>query len=156
MPEGRRVYRSSAPNYRGSDATQRLTNDAVKFLQENRISGIISFSGLPYTPAELFLLGAAGIEYRHLPIPDFEAASLDQLLAAYNFVVDQGDDGGTLFHCGYGHGRTGTGITGIQLHTTHGENPDKSTWELENHVETPAQVAVLAKLRDSFRDSEAT
>ena len=141
-----RLYRSSAPYY----PSQKITGDAIKFLKDNKISVIISFNQNSYTAAEITLLKNADITYHHLPVVDFQAATLEQLRDAYA-VIDKLDSGtNVIVHCGYGHGRTGTGITGIQLQYTKGADPPEADWGKVNRVETAAQMAVLRELRDSY------
>jgi len=143
---GQRLFRSSAPNYDGTDSTQRLTQSAVDFLVNQGINGIISFNSLRYTEQELGRLNEAGITYLHLPVVDFTAPTIQQLQAAIKFY-QANTQGGTLVHCGYGHGRTGTGVTALQLFATRGENPSESSWKTDNHVEEENQVEVLRELR---------
>ena len=144
-----RLFRSSAPNYdlSGRDVVQHFTQEAVDFLIQNAINGIISFNSHPYSDAAQALLGAANIAYLHLPVEDFAPPTIEQLAQAYNFYRDRRC---TLMHCGYGHGRTGVGVTGLQLHVTSGQNPLEDHWRHHNHVERPGQMAVLRRLRDSF------
>ncbi|TDL21207.1 phosphatases II [Rickenella mellea] len=154
LPPSHRVFRSSAPNYMGSDDTQRLTSDAVEFLKETDINTIMSFNRFPYSDAELATLSNAGITYRHFPVDDFTSPSLDQLRDAYEFMLDRPGGSGILIHCGYGHGRTGTVVTGLQLHFTRGESPVVSVWPAVNGVETRGQIEVLTSLRDSLKDDQ--
>ena len=146
-PTSCHLYRSSAPYY----FSQKITGDAIKFLKDHEISVIISFNEYSYTVDEITLLKNADISYHHFPVMDFQAATLEQLLDAYA-VINKLDSGkGVIVHCGYGHGRTGTGITGIQLQYTEGANPPEADWVKVNHVERPVQMAVLKKLRDSYK-----
>lgn len=148
IPTSRRLYRSSAPYY----FDQKITTDAIKFLEDNKITVIISFNEHSYTADEITLLKDAGITYHHLVVKDFQAATLEQLRDAHAITDSDKLDSGTgiLVHCGYGHGRTGTGITGIQLQYTEGANPPEADWAKVNHVESPVQIAVLRELRDSY------
>lgn len=149
IPTSRRLYRSSAPYY----FDQKITPDAIKFLEDNNITVIISFNDYSYTADEITLLKDAGITYHHFGVRDFHAATLEQLRDAYAVIDSDNLDIGTgiLVHCGYGHGRTGTGITGIQLQYTEGANPPEADWDMVNHVERDAQMAVLRQVRDSYK-----
>ncbi|KAI0933040.1 hypothetical protein AcW1_000019 [Taiwanofungus camphoratus] len=141
------IYRSSAPGYNGRDEIQTLTADAVHFLVEREITGIVSFNAFPYADAAQRLLTDSGISYLHLPVRDFAAASANDLKRAYDFVAGRKT---TLIHCGYGHGRTGTGVTAVQLHLTRGLNPPESEWMSVNHVEEEEQMSVLRQIRKTY------
>jgi Tyrosine phosphatase family len=138
---GKSLYRSSAPNYSGRDCTQRLTPAAVGYLTDNGIDSIISFNEHPYKEDEQELLRNAKINYLHLAVKDYDAPTLGQLEDAIAFFANAGQQS-TLIHCGYGRGRTGTGVTALQLHATRGRKPDESEWK----VETEPQYAVLRQL----------
>ena len=83
VPAGRHLFRSSAPNYDGEDSSQRLTQTAVDFLVKKGINSIISFNQFSYGEDLITsLLEPAHIAYRHLPVNDFQAPTLDQLKGA--------------------------------------------------------------------------
>jgi protein tyrosine phosphatase len=146
IPPDHQLYRASAPNYAGG-TTQFLTEAAVQFLSDRGIDSIISFNEHPYNAAALQLLEDANVDYIHLRVVDFTAPTLDQLRNANEFFLQHK---ATLIHCGYGHGRTGTGVTALQLYATKGSAPVETDWNMENHVESIAQIKVLQNLRDSF------
>ena len=153
LKEGRKVYRSSAPNYQGYDESQMLTPTAVKFLTDNNVYSIISFNRQPYNSSEKELLEAENIKYLHLPVQDFTPPTIDQLKEAIAFFnsPELTPSTGTLIHCGYGKGRTGTAVTAMQLDATGGKDPDESMWQSENHVERPAQMAILREYKAKLR-----
>jgi len=97
------------------------------------------------------------IAYLHLHVDDWCAPTLEQLKQANEFFVGKSS---TLLHCGYGHGRTGTGVTGLQICTTNGQtlNPFASTWwgSRGNHVEKRRQMSVLAELRNDLLQNRST
>lgn len=148
VPSGHKLYRSSSPNYLGNDITQMLTSTAVKHLADQGIDSIISFNRYPYIDSEKQLLVDANISYLHLPVKDFSPPTLAQLESAIAFFNDP-QQHSTLIHCGFGHGRTGTAVTALQLSTMLGIKPTEKEWE-ENHVETPEQMAVLRQFRDQL------
>lgn len=152
IPAGRRLFRASAPNYDRTvgDSSQNLTQTAVDFLRSKGITRIISFTKIKYNQAEIKRATAAGISYHHLPVEDFTAATPEQLESAFR-LFSETPNTSTLVHCGFGHGRTGTCVTAIQLYTTQGVSPTESTWQTVNHVETDAQVEVLKQVRDSLQ-----
>ncbi|KDR84168.1 hypothetical protein GALMADRAFT_236857 [Galerina marginata CBS 339.88] len=150
IPPTHRLYRASAPNYLFNDITQQLTESASAFLVSHHITRIISLTQPKYTDSELEALDKAGIQYLHLPVKDFTAPTLDQLASAAEFFW--GAEGtGTLVHCGYGHGRTGTCVTALQLFVTRGESPPEEEWRGVNRVEKDVQVDVLREYREKVR-----
>jgi hypothetical protein len=151
VTDGHKLYRSSAPNYKHGDYTQKLTPAAVEYLTDNGIDSIISFNEYPYKEDEKQLLADANISYLHLAVEDLAAPTIPQLESAFTFFADLKRHS-TLVHCGYGRGRTGTGVTALQLYTTRGVKPIESDWQ-GNYVETPEQMAVLRQLRDKLRNS---
>jgi protein-tyrosine phosphatase len=152
--EGHNLYRSSSPNYRGYDESQTLTPTAVKFLKDNGTDSIISFNKHPYNDYEKELLDNEMIQYLHLPVQDFTAATVKQLENAIAFFNDP-EHRSTLVHCGYGKGRTGTAVTALQLDATGGNEPDESVWQSENHVERPVQMEVLKKLKAKIKEDNS-
>jgi protein tyrosine phosphatase len=145
---GRHLFRSSAPNYSGTDSSQDLTQAAVDFLVQKGINRIISLNHNKYKPAELDRLRQANIEYCPIPVVDFSAPTLAQLKEAIAFFMEKPVT--TLVHCGYGHGRTGTCVTALQIGATKGNAPPEADWEPVNHVETDAQKIVLRQLRATY------
>ncbi|KAJ8515897.1 hypothetical protein ONZ45_g6746 [Pleurotus djamor] len=112
---------------------------SVRYLVDLGINGIISLNEFPYKYSEKGLLNAFGIDYLHLPIRDYSTPTLNDMDDAYDFFLKHRS---TLVHCGYGHGRTGTMITTLQLCCTDGRYPREYDWE-RNHVETPGQRQFL-------------
>ncbi len=151
VSSGHRLFRSSAPNYveSGGDGSQNLTPTAAKFLQEQGITGVISFNQNRYIDAQIQMLQGYNIVYLHLPVKDFTAPTIQQLDSAIEFYRPDSNPS-VLMHCGYGWGRTGTGITALQLFKTKGANPPESEWQKVNHVERPVQMEVLREKRDSL------
>lgn len=145
----RQLFRASAPNYNG--ISQHLTQAAVDFLTGKHINRIISLNKFRYGDAELSLLEPAGIEYLHLPVEDFTAPSLDQLLRAIAFY-NREPSANILVHCGAGYGRTGTCITALQLFQLSGASPPESEWQSVNCVETDEQMEILRELRQHYQD----
>lgn len=145
VPSDRALYRASSPNYQGYDTTQRLTQLSVDFLSHMHVKGVISFNQYPYTSEEKARLDVASIAYLHLPVQDYHAATRAQLEAANEFFLGHKC---VLVHCGYGYGRTGTGVTAIQLYHTNGRLPIKADWKSVNHVEKDEQVAILSELAE--------
>ncbi|KAF4578239.1 hypothetical protein EYR40_001596 [Pleurotus pulmonarius] len=144
IPSEHKLFRASSPNYTGFDGSLRLTPAALQFIKTQGIVGLVSFNQCSYTDAEQKSLKEAGISFLHLPVKDFTAASPDQLDQLYRFFLEHD---ATLVHCGYGHGRTGTGVTAIQLYQTSGKHPREEEWGPTNHVEKEVQMDALRELR---------
>jgi protein tyrosine phosphatase len=143
-PGERPLARASAPNYDdgiGLDNTQSMDDAAVQFLVAHGITNVISMNGIELSDEEKKRLSAHSISYTHLPVVDFQAPTLSQLEQAQHSYTSHSS---TLVYCGYGHGRTGTVISALQLYwgqdRTHG---DYRT----NHAETEGQMDVLDQLR---------
>lgn len=141
---GHKLYRASCPNYyKGKgDKSQNLTPRAVKFLVDEGINGIISFNENKYDAAEQKRLKAANIRYCWLPVIDYNAQTMDQLKTALKFHRDT-PGAVTLVHCGFGWGRTGVGVTALQLVVGKGVRPAKTTWKVKNHIEKECQFDAL-------------
>lgn len=139
-----RLARSSSPNYDGYDKSQHMDDAAVQFLLLHKISNVISMNQYRLSPAEERRLTDKGISYKHLGVQDYRAPTLYDLEQAQHSFTSHSI---TLVHCGYGHGRTGTVITALQMYwgqdRTHGDYR-------ANHVETPEQMAVLDQLRKNL------
>ena len=144
---GRTIYRASCPNYQTS---QGLTQEAVDWLKQNEVSSIISFNAVPYNQAELDRLNAAGISYRHYKTEDFTSPSTKDLKEAAAFH-ESFPTAVTLIHCGYGHGRTGTGVSAIQLYVSDGVCPTEQQWVIDNKVETKGQIESLRGLAAYYK-----
>lgn len=137
-----RVHRlagSSRPGGRGND---RLEADLAE-LQSHGIGAIVSMTE---TPIDRFAVEAAGMTYTHIPVIDFTAPTLPQILAALDFIdIAHADDRPVLVHCAAGQGRSAT-ILGTWL-IRNGATADEAIAELrtvcEQAVENELQVACL-------------
>lgn len=157
VPSGHKLYRASAPNYKTSDRDQDLTQAAVNFLVSQGIDSIISFNEYEYTAVEKKRLTDAkpAIKYLHLKLGDFKPPTLAQFAQANTFFLSNKS---TLVHCGYGWGRTGTGVTGLQIYTEKDKKtlqPLASLWPTllangGNNVEKRVQVSILSEQRNLF------
>jgi len=144
---GRTIYRASCPNY---GASRELTQKAVDWLKQNEVNSIISFNSVPYNQAELDRLNAAGISYRHYETEDWTSPSIKDLKEAAAFH-ESFPTAVTLVHCGYGHGRTGTGVSAIQLYASDGVWPLEHQWMIDNKVEAIGQVESLRELAAYYK-----
>ncbi len=136
----RQLARASAPSYNGHDSDQSMTPRAVQFLLDHGINNVISLNQFSLSDDEIGLLNGNQIEYTHLEVKDFQPPTLAQLEA----VISLASSGRvTLVYCGYGHGRTGTAISALQI--SMGRRLSHVDYE-GNHVETEAQMQVLDQL----------
>lgn len=152
IPSGKKLFRASAPNYKGvhdSDHTQNLTQKSVDFLLSQGVNAIISFNEFSYSEEMKKRLGTK-IQYRHFSTKDGAAPKLQDLKDAVTFFRGL-SHAVPVVHCGFGHGRTGTGVTAIQLGSTKGASPTEDRWEPDNFVEKPAQMQVLRDVRAYYQ-----
>ena len=154
VPSGHKLYRASTPNYHTKDSDQDLTQKAVDFLVSQGIDSIIGYNECEYKAVEKERLAKAKppIQYLHLKLGDFKPPTLAQLKQANDFFLKNES---TLVHCGYGHGRSGTGVTGLQVYAEDGKSlrPLAKSWVTPlssggNNVETREQVSILAEQRN--------
>lgn len=136
IPNTDKLYRSSAPYYNGQDSDQRLTDASIKFLQDKKIEHVISLNSQANNATIKDKLTAAKIAYTALPVVDFHAPTLANLQTGNQEY--QKHRSGTLVWCGFGWGRTGTMVTGLQIYAEKAKpKPTKLTHSdyEKNHVE---------------------
>ncbi|KAJ7638089.1 protein-tyrosine phosphatase-like protein [Mycena rosella] len=144
------LARSSAPNYNGEDSDQRMDVRAIEQLVKLGVKSIISLNEHVLLKDEIEGLTRKGITYFHSPIVDFSVPTVDRMQNIFREFVrnrDQNPPRSSLVYCGYGHGRTGTVITGIQMLLGR-RFPNRAAYR-DNHVETGAQMDFL----DAFQKS---
>lgn len=154
MSPGDGLARSSAPNYQGEDSDQKITPDTIAAFRLYNVTHVISANHEANDETIKKALADAGIDYTPLPVPDFEAATAQDFQRGWDAFVQHRSTGNTLVWCGYGHGRTGTMITALQIHAEH-ERGEMHTWThqdyVRNHVETAEQEARLNQLQETLR-----
>ncbi|KAJ8521718.1 hypothetical protein ONZ45_g1620 [Pleurotus djamor] len=153
---GHRLFRSSCPGYTGSDASQTMTPDRAKFLASKGIDSLISFNEEPYKKDQLEMLKKVGINYLHIKVKDFGVASDEDYDRSWRFFKANKV---TLVHCGFGWGRTGTGICLLQLYSTRGDSPDEKLWgEVDggDQVEKEGQKVALRRIKGNLRNGTIT
>ncbi|THC87932.1 hypothetical protein EYZ11_012623 [Aspergillus tanneri] len=146
------LARSSAPSYideLGKDGTQELSIRQADFLKENGFDNIISLNSERLSQAEENLLKERGIGYTHLPVKDFHPPTLDDLRTG---VAEYNNHRATLVWCGFGHGRTGTMISAIQIEVNAKSGLERLTEDLfkKNHVEKESQFKILEKFQEKL------
>jgi len=137
-----RLARSSAPYYDGEDSDEAINETSVEFLNNHKIKNIISLNSVELSPRQKGRLRAAGISYLHIKAVECAAVTQEQ----FNQIWKAYDKGGvTIVYCGYGDGRTGMAISGIQLFQ--GRTLDDNDFR-ENGVQCSSQLAALNALSD--------
>lgn len=145
-----RLFRSSAPHYKSRDSDQRLDPESIAFLNKQNIKHVISVNW-PADDATITMtntLRTAGIAHTPLKVEDHHAPTPEQLKKG-NTEWEKHRPG-TLVWCGFGHGRTGTMVSGLQIMAEKKKpHPHKFTHDdyVRNHVETQDQEDVLNKLQ---------
>ncbi len=77
---------------------------ALEFLREQGIRAIVSVTEYPL---DIKAVEAAGFDYLHLPVEDYEAPTLAQIETFLGFLDAHQADGAIGVHCAAGQGRTG-------------------------------------------------
>ncbi|KHO00994.1 protein-tyrosine phosphatase [Metarhizium album ARSEF 1941] len=148
LRDGDRLARASAPYYNDNDADHKLTEESIKFLQEQKITHVISLNHKAHTPEISNALRWAGIAYTPLPVEDYGNPTSKDFRKAYK-AFDRHRTG-TLVWCGYGHGRTGTMISALQAYTEAEKTLPQPLTRADydaNHVEKPGQRNTLNQLQ---------
>lgn len=157
IPSTDRLFRSSSPNYTGSEDGHNLTDKGIEILKANKIDHVISLNSKAVSNTAIKTkLDNSGIAYTPLPVPDFNAPTAEQLATGNTNYRKHRK--GTLVWCGFGHGRTGTMITGLQIYAEKDNKPPKKLTQTEyknNFVEqfnpstkkSTGQFEVLDKLQ---------
>lgn len=85
-----------------------------------RAEGVGALVSLTEEPLDSTLALGAGLRYQHLPIPDMQAPSLDEIHCFTRFVDGARGSGlATAVHCRAGLGRTGTMLACYLIHEGH-------------------------------------
>ncbi|KAM3483117.1 hypothetical protein MY8738_003432 [Beauveria namnaoensis] len=154
MSPGDQLARSSCPCYQGEDSDQNITPETIAAFKKYNITHIISANSRANDETIKKALKDAGIAYTPLPVEDFHAATQDDFRQGWEAFTQHRGRGRTLVWCGYGHGRTGTMITALQMYAQH-ERGQLATWTqadyAQNHVEDPTQEEALDALQQRLR-----
>lgn len=157
IPPADRLFRSSSPNYTSVEDGHSLTDKGIEILKANKIEHVISLNSKAVSNTAIKAkLDKSGIAYTPLPVPDFSAPTAEQLATGNTNYRKHRK--GTLVWCGYGYGRTGTMITGLQIYAEKDNTSPKKLTHTDyknNHVEernpitnkSTGQFEVLDKLQ---------
>ncbi|KAI0546398.1 hypothetical protein F4679DRAFT_557783 [Xylaria curta] len=143
------LARSSAPHYLNCDLDQSMGLSDIEWLAGRGIKQVISVNEIKLAPFTIDVLAQRyNIAYFHSPITDFGAPTIRQLRdihqASQRFYP-------SLVYCGYGHGRTGTVISALQI--LRGRRFHSRAEFERNHVGTRGQLDVLRDLhKEVFGD----
>ncbi|KAI1211967.1 uncharacterized protein F4807DRAFT_458173 [Annulohypoxylon truncatum] len=147
MPDSDKLARSSAPYYNNQDSDQKLTDASINFLKESKITHVISLNSQANNKDITDRLINNGIAYTPLPVEDYQTPTLDDLSTGNK---EYRKHRSTLVWCGYGYGRTGTMVTGLQIYAEKDKAQPQHISHDEykaNHVETEGQTKVLDELQ---------
>src|SRR5438270_51852 len=125
---------------------QSLDGEIQRDLDSLREKGITAVLTLTETSLPAGPLADSGLRSLHLPIPDMEAASPDELITALHFIDSELRVGGAVaVHCLMGQGRTAN-VLGAYL-VRRGMGADSAIQELralcEGALASAAQVRAL-------------
>lgn len=157
--DGHRLFRSSTPHYSGSDQDQRLDGPDPNFLRQRGIDHVVSLNHHAKNRDIKAALEGHGITYTPLPVPDFHVPQLNQL---ENGFLHYRNHQRTLVWCGFGHGRTGTMVSAIQIWSDkarNGAGPRNAQLNANyrraiNHVEKDdSQIDILGRILGENRVS---
>ncbi|PHH79469.1 hypothetical protein CDD80_4696 [Ophiocordyceps camponoti-rufipedis] len=146
-----RLFRSSAPHYRSSEADQILTPASIKFLKDNSINQVIGVNSLPNMPRIRNTLAENDVAYVPLVVTDMQAPTLEGFMTAYKAFRSVE---GTLVWCAYGYGRSGTVISALQILRQYERSTPVPLTESDyrtNRVESEKQIQALNKLKQLAR-----
>ncbi|KHN98565.1 uncharacterized protein MAM_03689 [Metarhizium album ARSEF 1941] len=143
-----RVFRASAPYYTSKDSDQHVTRTTMDCLRARGITLVISLNSKASDEYLRNTLTQQGLVYLPLPVEDFGAPTLDQLALAWALFVKHRN--GTLVWCGYGHGRTGTLITFLQM-SVQDELGQKPRWGAKDYKRNSVEMTVQNALLDEVQ-----
>lgn len=140
------IIRSAQPYYdedASVDTPQKFDKAAIDLLVEQGVICIVSLNVCELTAASKKALTTAGIEHLHLPVADFKAPTMGNLLIGCVTIQRAiAKPGNVLIHCGNGQGRTGTMAAAFKMYvSTSAEGPD--AFISDSTIETIAQDDAL-------------
>ncbi|PHH61787.1 hypothetical protein CDD81_7951 [Ophiocordyceps australis] len=151
---GDKLARSSAPNYDDTvqkDETQEVRPETIGFLQEQGITQIISLNEQAEDARVREPIEKASIKYLPMPAKDFTPPGREQMRQAWDTFSQ--NRASTLVCCGYGHGRTGTLVSALQIYAESEKSAPQRLTRADydkNHVERDEQRQVLEDLQNEL------
>jgi len=89
-----------------------MTLEAARFLKGWGIDNIISLNKYPLSTDDVELLHSIQVAYSHIGVEDY-CTTYYRTAGDCHFACIKNKT--TLVYCGYGHGRTGTAISALQI-----------------------------------------
>ncbi|KAI0338650.1 hypothetical protein BDW22DRAFT_1362734 [Trametopsis cervina] len=134
----------------GNDTDQKIDKDAITTLVMKRVKYLISANPVKLKSKEQADLKTAKIGYKWLPVDDWHAPNEKQFREAHKAYKKHTK--GVHFYCGWGNGRTGSYITGIEIlegvYPDH--RPNREDYD-RNFVDNDTQRKALDALWDSWK-----
>jgi atypical dual specificity phosphatase len=123
-------------------------DDDLAFLNEHKIDLLVS---LTVDPLSVSLLAPYGMKSLHLPVPDFHAPTLEQIIQFVDTTCDVLANGGRVgVHCTAGLGRSGTMVAAylVSLGDTPADAIAKVRERRPGSIETAEQEEAIADYYD--------
>ena len=120
-----------------------------------RDEGIGALASLTILPLDADVVAAAGLEYLHLPIEDFTAPGIGEVVrfVAFAETMINVEDRPVAVHCGAGCGRTGTMLACYLV--KEGLTAPAAVADVRGHrpgsVETPGQEAIIYQYQEHLK-----
>lgn len=120
-----------------------MNDAAVKILKDKKVTYVISANEIELDAAQRKRLSDAGIGYKHEKVADFGVPTETQFKDVHRLWKAAKH---CHLYCGWGHGRTGTYVSGIQiLEGVYKTQPKEADYK-KNHVEADEQMQALDAL----------